>query len=87
MHLWLYLRSEDTPGSTRIISTINFRMVEMNFGSGDKNFGATKDNYTDVIGSNLATSGTEVRVSTIKFHIHHPKVDNGDGPQVNLRVY
>ena len=67
------------------IPTINFRMVEMNFGSGDTNFNLTKGKVRPYYTKEIAFSKIKVRVSTTKVHLHHPKVDSGDGHQIDLR--
>ena len=70
----------------RSISIINFRMVEMNFGCGDTNFGVNGGNVRPDHTQEFASIDTKVCVSTTKVHLNHPKVDNGDGPHVDLEV-
>ena len=75
---WQIHINEVTLGLSEVHLHHQLLMVEMNFDSGDMNFGATRDNFPCVIGSNLATIGIK------SSYLHHQKVEGGDGHQVDL---
>ena len=52
--------------------------------NGNLNFGAISGKVIPYYTKKIASSSTKLHISSTKFHLHYPKVEGGNGLQVDL---